>query len=177
MIELTNTAVQTVAAGQSVVYNATAVKGGCAERHRAGSAQVVLTKPGRYLVGFSGNIAIPTGGAAGEISLALTYKPCPKVLDWEQDAQMIITEVNNVAGRELRGEAFVHWWTFLSYFNAMRAENPLHMIMTIRSKKAKGQQLDKSERKYYSENREKVDFQTPETAKIAEEKAYLEKWL
>ena len=104
-------------------------------------------------------------------------KPCPKLLDWEQDAQMIITEVNNVAGRELRGEAFVHWWTFLSYFNAMRAENPLHMIMAIRSKKAKGQQLDKSERKYYSENREKVDFQTPETAKIAEEKAYLEKWL
>lgn len=57
----------------SVIYNATAVKGGCAERHRAGSAQVVLTKPGRYLVGFSGNIAIPTGGTAGEISLALTY--------------------------------------------------------------------------------------------------------
>ena len=73
MIELTNTAVQTVAAGQSVIYNATAVKVGCAERHRAGSAQVVLTKPGRYLVGFSGNIAIPTGGTAGEISLALTY--------------------------------------------------------------------------------------------------------
>lgn len=73
MIELNNTAVQTVAAGQSVIYNATAVKGGCAERHRAGSAQVVLTKPGRYLVGFSGNIAIPTGGTAGEISLALTY--------------------------------------------------------------------------------------------------------
>ncbi len=79
MIELTNTAVQTVAAGQSVVYNATAVKGGCAERHRAGSAQVVLTKPGRYLVGFSGNIAIPTGGAAGEISLALTYDGEPIV--------------------------------------------------------------------------------------------------
>lgn len=73
MIELNNTAVQTVAAGQSVIYNATAVKGGCAERHRAGSAQVVLTKPGRYLVGFSGNIAIPTGGTAGEISLALAY--------------------------------------------------------------------------------------------------------
>ena len=79
MIELTNTAVQTVAAGQSVIYNATAVKGGCAERHRAGSAQVVLTKPGRYLVGFSGNIAIPTGGTVGEISLALTYDREPIV--------------------------------------------------------------------------------------------------
>lgn len=73
MIELTNTAVQTVPIGQSVVYNSTAVKGGCAERHREGSAQITLTKPGRYLVAFSGNIAVPTGETVGEISLALTY--------------------------------------------------------------------------------------------------------
>lgn len=73
MIELINTVAQTVAAGQSVVYDTTAVKGGCAERHRPGSAQLVLMKPGRYLVGFSGNIAVPTGGTVGEISLAVTY--------------------------------------------------------------------------------------------------------
>lgn len=73
MIELINTAVQTVPIGQSVVYNATAVRGGCAERHRQGSAQVTLTKPGRYLVGFSGNIAVPEGESVGEISLGLTY--------------------------------------------------------------------------------------------------------
>lgn len=73
MIELTNATVQTVTAGQSVVYTSTAVRGGCAERHREGSSQVTLTKPGRYLVGFSGNIAIPSDGTAGEISLALTY--------------------------------------------------------------------------------------------------------
>lgn len=73
MIELTNATVQTVTAGQSVVYTSTAVRGGCAERHREGSAQITLTKPGRYLVGFSGNIAIPSDGTAGGISLALTY--------------------------------------------------------------------------------------------------------
>lgn len=73
MIELINTVAQTVATGQSVVYDTTAVKGGCAERHRPGSAQLVLMKPGRYLVGFSGNIAVPTGGTVGEISLAITY--------------------------------------------------------------------------------------------------------
>lgn len=78
MIELTNTAVQTVTAGQSVVYNSTAVKAGCAERHREGSAQITLLSPtngrsARYLVGFSGNIALPSDGTAGEISLALTY--------------------------------------------------------------------------------------------------------
>ena len=73
MIELINTAVQTVPAGQSVVYNAVAARGGCAERHRQGSAQITLTKPGRYLVSFAGNIAVPTGETVGEVSLALTY--------------------------------------------------------------------------------------------------------
>ena len=73
MIELINTAVQTVPIGQSVVYNAVAARGGCAERRREGSAQITLLKPGRYLVTFSGNIAVPTGETVGEISLAMTY--------------------------------------------------------------------------------------------------------
>lgn len=73
MIELINTAVQTVPIGQSVVYNAVSARGGCAERHREGSAQITLLKPGRYLVTFSGNIAVPTGETVGEISLAMTY--------------------------------------------------------------------------------------------------------
>lgn len=73
MIELINTAVQTVAVGQSVVYNATAVRSTCGkERHREGSAFVSLLPPGRYLVAFSGNIAVPTGGTVGEISLGIT---------------------------------------------------------------------------------------------------------
>ena len=73
MIELINIDEQTVAVGQSVVYGTVAAKGGCAERHRSGSAQITLLKPGRYLVAFSGNIAVPTGETVGEISLAMTY--------------------------------------------------------------------------------------------------------
>lgn len=73
MIELINTAAQTVPVGQSVVYNAVAARGGCAERYRQGSAQITLTKTGRYMVGFSANIAVPTGETVGEVSLALTY--------------------------------------------------------------------------------------------------------
>ena len=73
MIELINTAVQTVADGQSVVYNTAAVRSKCgAERSRNGSALVTLTQPGRYLITFGGNIAIPTGGTVEEISLAVT---------------------------------------------------------------------------------------------------------
>jgi hypothetical protein len=73
MIELINTAVQTVDIGQSVVYNTAAVRSTCGrERHRPGSAFVTLLPPGRYLVTFSGNIAVPTGETVGEISLGIT---------------------------------------------------------------------------------------------------------
>lgn len=71
MIELINTAVQTVAVGQAVVYNAVPVHSGYAERHRQGSAQVLLTRQGRYLITFSGNIAVPADGTVGEISLGI----------------------------------------------------------------------------------------------------------
>ena len=73
MIELVNTAVQTVPIGQSVVYNSTAVRSSCGkERHREGSAFVTLLPPGRFLVTFSANIAVPTGETVGEVSLGIT---------------------------------------------------------------------------------------------------------
>lgn len=73
MIELVNTAVQTVPVGQSVVYNSTAVRSSCGkERHREGSAFVTLLPPGRFLVTFSANIAVPTGETVGEVSLGIT---------------------------------------------------------------------------------------------------------
>jgi len=46
-------------------------------------------------------------------------KPGPKLLDWEQDAQEIVADVNKVAGTEIRAVEFLHWWTFLAYFNAV----------------------------------------------------------
>lgn len=73
MIELTG-ALQTVEPNQSVLFNESAVKSGCAERWREGSGQVTLTQPGRYLVTFSGNIAVPTGGTAGKFPLVLHYR-------------------------------------------------------------------------------------------------------
>lgn len=73
MIELTGV-LQTVAPGQDVLFNNKAVKSGCAEQWRGGSGQVVLTQPGRYLVTFSGNIAVPDGGTVGEVSLGLALQ-------------------------------------------------------------------------------------------------------
>ncbi len=103
-------------------------------------------------------------------------KAGPKLLDWEQDAQMIIGDVNKVAGTEIRALKYLHWWTFLSYFYGI-GEGTLSTIVSIRSKKKKGKKLEKWEEEYYKENREKVDFAKPETQEDAKAREYFDKWL
>lgn len=71
MIELTNSEIQTVLVGQRVVFDRTITHTGCAEYHRVTSGNVTLTKPGKYLVSFSANIAIPTGVTPTEVALDL----------------------------------------------------------------------------------------------------------
>lgn len=91
MAEFTNNALQLVAVGQNVVFDETAV---CPTRnifHREGSGIVRLRGltnqcRARYLVSFSGNIEIPTGGVVGPISLAISVDGEPLL-----STQMIVT--------------------------------------------------------------------------------------
>lgn len=71
MIELIQTDVVTVPVGQTVPFDEVAAKGGCAEYHRTGSGNIRLIKPGKYLIAFSANIAVPTGETVGEVSLGI----------------------------------------------------------------------------------------------------------
>ena len=91
MAEFTNNALQLVALGGNVVFDETPV---CPTRcitHREGSGVVRLRGltnqcRARYLVSFSGNIEIPTGGTVGAISLAIAIDGEPL-----QSTQMIVT--------------------------------------------------------------------------------------
>ena len=74
-----------------------------------------------------------------------------KTIDWEGDAQLISSAVNNVAGREIRAESYLHWWTFMGYFNAV-GESALSTVVGIRSKIAKNKKLEKYEQEFRSEN-------------------------
>lgn len=79
--EYSNTAVQTVAPNMSVIYSETPSP--CRRgivRHREGTGNLLLSggkinnccnRETDYRVSFSANIAIPTGGTVGEISLAI----------------------------------------------------------------------------------------------------------
>lgn len=82
MAEFTAVAVQTVAAGQNVLFTETPVCGNACIRHRDGSGIVTLSGNGsqcraRYKVSFGGNIAVATGGTAGAISVALSLQGEP----------------------------------------------------------------------------------------------------
>lgn len=77
MAEYTGVFVQQVAAGQNVLFNETPVCGSNCIVHREGAGIVTLRGVtnqcrARYKVIFGGNIAIPTGGTVGPISIAIS---------------------------------------------------------------------------------------------------------
>ena len=98
-------------------------------------------------------------------------KPGPKLLDWEQDAQVVIADVNKVAGMEIRSARYLHWWTFLSFFQAI-GEGQLSTLVSIRDKLRRGRKLEKWEQDFYRENKSRVDFKKKYSA---EEKAEQER--
>lgn len=77
MAEFTNSAVQTVAAGQNALLTETAVSGNCGIVHREGAGIVTLRGltnqcRARYKVSFGANIAVPADGTVEAISVALS---------------------------------------------------------------------------------------------------------
>ena len=103
-------------------------------------------------------------------------KPAPKLLDWEQDASVIVAEVNKVAGQEIRGLPFVHWWTFLAWFHGI-GEGQLSMIVGIREKLRKGKKLENYEKAFYREHKHRVDLKTRYSRQELEEQEKLNRLL
>ena len=75
-MEIIAVATQTVADNQNVLFTDSITCGNYSIGHRAGSGLVTLRGTtnqcrARYKVSFGGNIAIPTGGTVGAVSVAL----------------------------------------------------------------------------------------------------------
>lgn len=102
--------------------------------------------------------------------------PGPRLLDWEQDAAVIIGEVNRAAGCELRSRRFVHWWTFLSWFHAI-GDGQLAALVSLRDKLRRGQPLEGWEKDFYRRNKSRVDLRKRHTAEEAAEIARLNRLL
>lgn len=82
LAQYTNVFVQQIAANANAVFSETPVAGSNCIVHREGSGIITLRGitsqcRARYLVTFNGNIAIPTGGTVGPISIAIALEGEP----------------------------------------------------------------------------------------------------
>lgn len=102
MAEFVSVATQEVAANGNVVFTNTAVKGSNCIQHREGSGIVTLRGitnqcRARYFVDFFANIAVPTGGTAGEISLAIAISGEPVLSSQMISTPAAVDQFNNVS--------------------------------------------------------------------------------
>ena len=99
-----------------------------------------------------------------------------RLIDWEQDAALIMPAVNAVAGKDVRCDPNLHWWTFFGMF--MNVEGGLFgNVLHIRQKKAKGKKLTEWEEEFYHENRPIIDIHNKESKELRAIKDNILKYL
>lgn len=100
-MEITANAIQTVAENANVQFTDTVVNGNCSIVHRDGSGLVTLRGltdqcRARFRVSFGGNIAVPTGGTVGPISIAIAINGEPVATTTMISTPAAVEEYNNV---------------------------------------------------------------------------------
>ena len=75
----------------------------------------------------------------------------PKLIDWQDDAAIIISGINSVLGREVRAERYMHWWTFTAAYMAI-GDSVLATVVSIRDKIVRGKKLEKHEKDFKRDN-------------------------
>lgn len=101
-MEITANAIQTVNENANVLFTDTVVCGNCSIMHRDGSGLVTLRGltnqcRARFRVSFGGNIAIPTGGTVGPISLAIAVNGEPVATTTMISTPAAVEEYQNVS--------------------------------------------------------------------------------
>nr|DAO24856.1 MAG TPA: hypothetical protein [Caudoviricetes sp.]DAQ38141.1 MAG TPA: hypothetical protein [Caudoviricetes sp.] len=102
MAEYVAVANQSVATNGNVVFTNTAVHGSNCIKHREGSGIITLRGitnqcRARFFVEFSANIAVPTGGTAGAISLAIAISGEPVLSSQMISTPAAVEQFNNVS--------------------------------------------------------------------------------
>lgn len=102
MAEYVAVTTQTVAQNGNVIYTNTAVNGSNCIKHREGSGIITLRGltnqcRARFFVDFSANIAVPSTGTAGEISLAIAISGEPVLSSKMISTPAAVSQYNNVS--------------------------------------------------------------------------------
>lgn len=98
-----------------------------------------------------------------------------KLIDWEADSAIIVSALNDVAGKEIRAEKYIHWWTFISYYMAI-GESTLSTVVSIRDKMMRGEPLEKWEKKYRSDNPQYFKWNSKTIEEKEAEEWVLQQW-
>lgn len=96
-----------------------------------------------------------------------------RLMDWEHDESLIIPAINRVAGKEVRMEHYIHWWTFVGFYMEI-GECVFSEVVYIRQKLSKGKKLEKYERQFYQENKKMIDIPRVKTQEEIEEEKLIE---
>ena len=96
------------------------------------------------------------------VALALFYEGDLPRSDYSEamqklDAPLIAADINKAAGCEVRALPYLHWWTFMAWFNSI-GDGQLATMLRVRSKLRHGQKLQPWEQDYYRKNKAMVDL-------------------
>lgn len=83
----------------------------------------------------------------------------PKLIDWNQDFDVIAPAVSKFLGRSIRSKEPLHWWDFIDAYSEI-GDCTFAQVVRIRYVKARGKKLDKQDQEWYRRNRHLVDFNT-----------------
>lgn len=105
---------------------------------------------------FGGNTEAAIKGMFDFFNCGISVKdensPNLRLFDWQKDEQLICSAINMAIGREIRSEPYVHWYTFMGYFNNIPKESTFAFVLTIRQKMCKGKKLEKYEKEFKRDN-------------------------
>lgn len=103
------------------------------------------------------------------------YKSNRVLVNWDKDEQLIIAGVNKVAGKEVRAEEYLHWFTFIGYYISI-GEGVLSTVVGIRDKIARGKKLEKYEKQFRSENPSYFNWKSKSIEDIEAENEIRKMW-
>ena len=103
-------------------------------------------------------------------------KKKPRLIDWTKDEMLVFPAINKVAGFEVRSVEYMHWWTFMGFFQGISSEDTFGFVLSIRQKRARHKKLEKYEQEFFNRNRELCDlnFKTRQETEDALEKLFRE---
>ena len=100
-------------------------------------------------------------------------RPPVRTFNWIKDEPLMFPAVNKAAGLEVRAVSYMHWWTFMGYFDSIDAESLFGTVLSIRQKKARGKKLEKYEREFLQNNKALMALDVEEAKpRTAEEKLF-----